>query len=110
MTEHRDSGPESSDQESEYKLIAENVRDLVSVFNENAQLIFINNLVEEIAGFTKEELLSKKPEDYVHPEDLEKSAKFFQEVFQKGEATVELRQRRKDGQYVWLNAKGKRVV
>ncbi len=86
-----------------YRSISKNVRDLVSVFDEKAKLIYINDLVEKISGFTKEEVMGKAPWDFIHPDDLESAMQFFRRMQEEGSASIELRQRTKKGEYVWLD-------
>lgn len=95
--------------ERKYRLITENVRDLVSVLDDQFRLVFISNSVKEISGFTREEVLCQNPNEYVHPDDLGKMQTFFRKVMKDGIANVQIRQRRKDGIYRLLDVKAKFV-
>ncbi|MBA7671575.1 Sporulation kinase E [subsurface metagenome] len=63
--------------------------------------------MQRLSGFSKEEVLGRKPEEFMHPNDISRSIKIFQEALKTGEGFGEFRLRRKDGSYVWLEANAK---
>ena len=73
--------------------------------------LYINERWAEIIGYTLNELnpvTRKTWEDSLHPEDLIKVEKEIKKVFTKetGYYDVEFRQRHKDGNWIWINARG----
>ncbi len=93
-----------------YRLIIDNVNDLISVLDKDLKLIYINDIIQKISGFSKEEVLNKNPMDFVHPDDIKRVGKLVKVVSKTGFASGELRQRRKDNSYVWCEVKAKRIV
>ena len=99
-------------QESEetYRLITENVNDVISVFDKNLNLIYINEAQQKISGFSREEVMGKKPMEFMHPDDIRRCVKLFQEALKTGNGFGEFRLRRKDGTYIWLEINAKIIV
>ncbi|WP_158555827.1 EAL domain-containing protein [Peribacillus glennii] len=56
--------------EYHYRLISENVTDLVRIVDKDLKLQYISPSHEKVLGYTMEELTGKSIEDYVHPVDL----------------------------------------
>jgi PAS domain S-box-containing protein len=52
-----------------YRGLVEGSPDIVYVLDAKARLLFINDTVETLLGYTKKELLGKELIDIVHPED-----------------------------------------
>ena len=93
--------------EEKYRFITENVNDVISVFDKNLNLIYINDAVQRLSGFSKEEVLGRKSQEFMHPDDISRTIKIFQEALKTGEGFGEFRLRCKDGSYVWLEANAK---
>lgn len=96
--------------EDKFRLIIENINDVISVFDKNFNLIFINKMQQKISGFSREEVMGKKPMEFMHPDDIQRSIKLFQEALKNGEGFGEFRLRRKDGSYVWMEVNAKIIV
>lgn len=96
--------------EEKFRLITENINDVISVFDKNLNLIFINKMQQKISGFSREEVMGKKPMEFMHPDDIQRSVKLFQEALKNGEGFGEFRLRRKDGSYVWMEVNARIIV
>ncbi|TXT60466.1 MAG: putative Signal transduction histidine kinase [Promethearchaeota archaeon] len=101
---------ELKESKEKFRLITENVSDIVSVFDESLELKYINQAQEKISGFSKEELIGESMIDYLHPEDVKKASRFFEEIKKTGTAYGEFRQIRKDGTYTWLQTSCKKII
>jgi PAS domain S-box-containing protein len=88
----------------DYQLITEHVTDVISIFDENLNLMYINKGQEKISGFSREEVMGKSPLEFMHPDDIQRCTSMFQEALKTGEGFGEVRLRRKDNTYVWLEA------
>jgi PAS domain S-box-containing protein len=96
--------------EEQYRILAENMQDLVSWHDEKFIFQYVSPSFQHVLGFTSDELLNQPAELFVHPEDLielRKSVK--EEIDQKGSAYTEYRQLTKSGDYIWLESITKRV-
>ncbi len=94
--------------EEKYKLILENVNDLITIINENLEHEYINEKAYfDLLGYSKEDIIGKTPLTPLHPDDVKKALKVLREGFKFGEGQNEMRVRHKDGHYLWLEHKGK---
>jgi len=57
--------------EERFRLMAENIRDGL-IINENEKTVYVNRRVEEIFGYSREELVSLSPSDLAAPEEKER--------------------------------------
>ncbi|MBD3343147.1 MAG: PAS domain S-box protein [Candidatus Lokiarchaeota archaeon] len=93
--------------EEKYRFITENMKDMISIFDENLNLEFVNEAQEQVSGFGKEEILNKRPIDFMHPEDIPKLKKIFLKALKEGSGIGEFRMMTKNGSYKWIETLGK---
>ena len=97
--------------EEKYRLISENANDLIEIMNQNFEYEFVNeDAHKRIMGYGKEDLIGKSALDFLHPDDLGKAVKTFEDGVNIGEGSTELRYRHKDGHYLWLELRGKTFI
>jgi PAS domain S-box-containing protein len=63
--------------EEKYRRIVEETGDLITRTDPNGRFTYVNHCTERIFGFPPEECLGKSAFAFVHPEDLEKTEKWF---------------------------------
>ena len=96
--------------EEQYRILAENMQDLVSWHDEKFIFQYVSPSFQHVLGFTPEELLNQPAELFIHPNDLEKVRRHFKaEIDEKGSVYTEYRQLTKTGEYRWLESITKRV-
>ena len=110
ITDRKNSEDVLRESEEKYRFITENVNDLISVFDKNLNLIYINDTLQKISGFSKKDVMGKKPMDFIHPDDINRCIKIFQETLKTGQGFGEFRFKRKDDSYVWLEVNAKIIV
>ncbi len=94
--------------EKKFKLIANNTTDLIAILNKNFEHIYINeNAYSSVLGYGKEEVLGKRPRDFTHPDDLKRVSKSLRKGLLKGDVSEKYRTRHKNGDYIWIELKGK---
>jgi len=92
--------------EEKYRLITENLNEIIGVFSVKGTLEYINeDAHEHVLGYTKEDLLGTRPFDLIHPDDRDSVVKTFQAAFDKKETNIEARVKRKDGTYIMMDVK-----
>jgi len=102
---------ELKESEEKYRLISENVNDLISVMDKNMKYEYINEeTTKRILGYSNEDMLGKKAIKFLHPDDLEQVIKKFKKGWNTGKGSVEVRFRRKSGEYIWLSIRGKTFI
>lgn len=101
--------------EEKFKLLANNIPGTVhlSKYDEKWSKIYLNDEIEKLTGYKKEDFLSKKMHfiDLVHPDDLKivynKSAQLFA---QKKKIHLIYRILKKNGDYVWVEEFGEPII
>jgi PAS domain S-box-containing protein len=95
--------------EERFRLIAEYSSDMITMHNEIGEYIYISPAVKEIIHFEYPELLGKKMEVFIHPEDVEQTKNMFDKALYEGVAESTYRYRTSTGDYVWIESTLKSV-
>jgi two-component system cell cycle sensor histidine kinase/response regulator CckA len=94
-----------------YRLLADNAADVISTVDMTLQSTYVSPSVTRLRGFTPEEVMKQRPDEYMTSESCARAIETFQtelERFRKGlrgpeESTnLELEFRCKDGSTVWM--------
>ena len=111
ITERRQAEEALRDSEARYRLIAENMSDLVCLHMPDARHVYVSPSVLELLGYTPDEMLAASPYELSHPEDAECVLRpAHQALLKRADMRrFELRVRAKDGRYVWLSTTAKSV-
>ncbi len=89
--------------EERYRLLAENVNDVIIKLSANTEITFITPSCYSAIGYTPQELIGLQGFDIVHPDDRDASLEVVAKAMQSGASSFTLieRIRHKDGHYVW---------
>lgn len=94
--------------EETYRVISEHANDLIAVFNEKLRFEFINEEVHKrVLGYSKKDLMGKPFLKFIHPDNANEIANLIKERLKYGEGKAELRYRKKDGTYIWIEVRGR---
>ena len=97
-------------QEQRYRMLAENVTDVVIHVNPATRLQFVSRSVTSLLGFQPDELRGTRALDLVHPDDRERCTRAVTEALEEGRRPrPEFRVEAADGEYVWVEAVGKEI-
>jgi len=97
-------------QEARYRLLAENVTDVVTHLGPTTKLLYVSPSVENLLGYDPDELTNVRAIDLLHPEDRERCKRVVTEALEAGQRPrVEFRIRTKDGGYLWVESVGKEL-
>jgi len=90
--------------EEKFRIITENSREFVGVHDNEGSFEYVSPSSKEMLGYGQEELLGKKPYDFIHPEDMQPvKDHFFRQVTDANlDNKIEYRVKRKDGHYIWF--------
>ncbi|MGI9034884.1 MAG: PAS domain-containing sensor histidine kinase [Pyrinomonadaceae bacterium] len=90
--------------ESRYRLLAENMHDLVCLHGLDGTYEYVSPSSETLLGYRPEELVGTSPYNLIHPEEVNCVREDMHERLLKGETdlTIDYRQRKKSGEYVWV--------
>jgi PAS domain S-box-containing protein len=95
------------DNERSSRLAVDGIPGLVAAFTPGGEVEFVNRQVLEYFGRTLEELKRWETADATHPDDLPRTVELFTQSIASGEPfDFEVRARRFDGAYRWLQSRG----
>ena len=97
-------------QEEQYRLLAENVTDVVTHLDPATRLLYVSPSVENLLGYDPEAITGKRALDFVHPEDQAACAQAVTDALEEGgRPRIEFRIRTKNEGYLWVESVGKEL-
>lgn len=106
-----DSENSLQDNETIYRVIAENAADLISRHNIEGVYLYASPACRHLLGYEPEELIGTSAYEYFHTEDLAKIRKSHLTVLETDQYyTVTYRIRKKTGDYIWLESTSKTIT
>ncbi len=93
------------------RLISENANDLISIFNEDFEVEFINKKpLLNILGYRSDELIGKNGLELIHPDDRKRMNKDFFKSNKKSDNSIEARVKHKLGHYIIIETNGNQFI
>jgi PAS domain S-box-containing protein len=89
-----------------YRTLVEESNDVATVVDTDGTITYVSPAVRRVLGYEPEELVGDTGYEYVHPDDRDRNADALETVLENpGEtATTEVRFRRADGSWCWIEA------
>jgi PAS domain S-box-containing protein len=102
----------SSEKAKRCRRILNRTSDYVIVLTESGTVDYVSPSIEQVLGYTPDELHGKDPYEFVHPADVEQvRADFDTKLNNPGvETSVTYRVRTTDGEYRWVEARGRNYL
>ncbi len=102
---YKQSQAELAKSESGYRLLADNVGDVIALTSTDGRRLFTSPSVSRLMGRTAEELAAEPAYKYLHPDDASAVHEVVASLLSGGpEVTFEYRLQRKSGEYVWCES------
>ena len=88
--------------ESRYRLIADNMSDLIALLDRDGRFVYASPSFERILGVAPEDLLRERRPEVTHPDDRPRVAADFAEALARGKARGTYRSRDRAGRHLWI--------
>ena len=98
--------------EEYFRAVMENALDLIMIQDENAVIKYINRASKRLLGYEPQEMIGRKSLDFIHPEDVSKTAKIISTATQDPDYSPlgEARVKHKDGSWRYLEGIGRNFL
>ncbi len=97
--------------EQRHRLLADNSTDMILVFDPSGTVTYVSPASVELMGYQPEELIGRKPREFAHSDDRDEVIGARERVSEQGGTiTVTSRIRHREGHYVWIEARVRRVI
>ncbi|WP_412060361.1 EAL domain-containing protein [Rubrivirga sp. IMCC45206] len=98
--------------EARYRLLAENMQDLVALHNPDGTYEWVSPSVTTLLGYAPDELVGTNPYDLIHPDDTVavRTGSHRPALQNEDDVSVVVRVRHRDRRYVWLETLTKPIV
>ncbi|MHC5076224.1 MAG: PAS domain S-box protein, partial [Planctomycetota bacterium] len=114
VTERKRAEQALLESEERYRSLIEHIPTVSWKTDENGNTVFISPNVEQVYGFTFEEICQKGKElwfERIHPEDMEKVLNSYKLLFGEGKKfDIEYRIQNKNGDWIWLHDKAENII
>jgi PAS domain S-box-containing protein len=114
VTERKRAEQALVESEERYRSLIEHIPNVSWKSDENGNTVFISPNVEQVYGYTFEEIRQKGKElwfDRIHPDDSEKVLNSYKLLFSEGKKfDIEYRIQNRDGDWIWLHDKSENIV
>ncbi|MEP6984192.1 MAG: PAS domain-containing sensor histidine kinase, partial [Chloroflexota bacterium] len=97
--------------EERYRLLAENITDIISRVSPEGVYIDVSSSSKTVFGYAPEEMIGKDGSDFIHPDDVDIVLQKRQESLRRRiEFPLTYRFRHRDGHYIWLEVARKFIL
>lgn len=103
ITERKKAEAQLQESERTYRLIAENMKDIIITVNEEGNVLYLSPSFKHILGFTADEFIGKPLFPIMHPDDARRINQMIEDMVDSSilKNKIESRLLRADGDYIW---------
>ena len=102
ITNRKQAEAAQQDSEARYKLLAENMTDLVCLHATTGEYRYISPSCESLLGYRSDEMLGQDPRSFIHADDRERVAQRLMSVVDSPPTPITYRIRHQEGHYIWF--------
>jgi len=97
--------------ELRHRLLADNATDTIVAFGPDGRITYVSPACSELIGYVPSEIVGRQPQRFVHPDDRHEVRTARQRASDANDTvTVTSRLRHREGHYVWIEARVRRVL
>jgi PAS domain S-box-containing protein len=98
--------------ETRFHALIQNSSDIIRILDQDGRILYESDSAERILGYPPGYLIGKNSLEYVHPDDLDRVKKDFQEIIDRINPGIptEFRIRKADGKYLWVDSIGTNLL
>ncbi|MDT0159145.1 MULTISPECIES: PAS domain S-box protein [Bacillaceae] len=105
ITEQKRLESKREESEQNYRLLADNISDLIILHKYDATYLYASPSVNRILGYEPDEMLELNAFKLIHPDDIEEVRRRYQLMLRIGEPLlITHRVKKKDGSYIWMES------
>lgn len=106
ISEQKRAEAAARESDTRYRLIAENMTDLIALSDTSGRFVFVSPSYRKILGWEPEALVGRSSCELIHPEDRSRvQSKLGSMVAPGGTRAVEYRYRKADGGWLWVEVR-----
>jgi len=107
VTERKTFQTQLNEAEERFQMIAQNMTDVISLFNRDGILLYASPSHEQLLGYPAEWFIGRSATEWIHPDDIEHMRQLFLRTVQTGELmTADFRARCRAGTWTLLEGRG----
>ena len=111
ITQQKQTEQDRKESEDRYRLLAENMNDLVCLHDLKGRSLYISPSCETLLGYPYTELIQENPYPFFHPDDRDRVYREVRAAIQKVvPVPITYRIRHKNGHYIWFETLIKAIV
>jgi diguanylate cyclase (GGDEF)-like protein/PAS domain S-box-containing protein len=110
VTERKEADQLRAQNEATFRLISENMGDIIALYNPDGTLRYVSPSVKKVLGYEPAEVLGLTPYQFIHPDDMN-LARRARELVMSGSPHpgIQYRMLHRRGDYIWIETRGQPV-
>jgi len=105
VTDRARAGRTLAEAEAHYRLLADTATDVVTLHSLDGRYQYVSPSIVSVAGYTPQEMLGRRANEFVHPEDLPGLYRYIEGLGNgRAAGSWSYRHRRPDGTWMWMES------